>query len=57
MNEKELAILFHNTYESLAPLFGYKTRDDTKEFDPDTPNGKLMIAVCRHVLSILEKDD
>jgi hypothetical protein len=41
-----LARKFHNLYEELAPQFGYETRPDTKGFDPTSPNGKLMIAVC-----------
>jgi len=44
-----VAIMFHETYERLAPSFGYETRKDTKEFDPNSPNGKLMVAVCREV--------
>ena len=49
----ELAIFFHGTYERLAPKYGYKTRKDTKQFDPDSPNGKLMIAVCERVIDEL----
>lgn len=41
-----LATRFHETYERLAPSFGYETRQDTKKFDPETPNGRLMVAVC-----------
>ena len=41
-----MARRFHETYERLAPQFGYETRADTREFDPESPNGKLMIAVC-----------
>lgn len=41
-----LAIRFHETYERLAPSFGYETRTDTKVFDPESKNGKLMVAVC-----------
>lgn len=56
---KELAKQLHEIYEKLAPSFGYETRDDTKEFDPTTPNGKLMIAVAdeieKSVLSYVEK--
>lgn len=48
--EVKLAILFHNTYEKLAPSFGYETREDTKSFDITTPNGKLMIAVCKEII-------
>lgn len=38
---------FHDTYERLAPSFGYETRPDTKAFDPESPNGQLMIAVMK----------
>lgn len=41
-----LARKFHDTYERLAPSFGYETRQETRQFDPTTPNGRLMIAVC-----------
>jgi len=50
-NAEDAARLFHETYERLAPTFGYATRADTKVFDPTTPNGKLMTAVCGEVLS------
>lgn len=49
----EIATLFHDTYERLAPSFGYETRKDTKKFDPETPNGRLMIAVCSRVTADL----
>jgi len=42
----QLAIRFHETYERLAPSFGYETRKETRAFDPTTPNGRLMVAVC-----------
>ena len=45
----ELATMFHETYERLAPSFGYETRPDTKQFDGDSANGLLMIAVCKEV--------
>ena len=50
-----LAVRFHETYERLAPSFGYETREDTKAFDPDSPNGKLMVAVCTEILTALRK--
>ena len=50
MTPQEWAILFHDTYERLAPQFGYETRNETRKFDPSTPNGKLMIAVCSEVV-------
>lgn len=45
-----LARQFHDRYEELAPLYGYKTREDTKTFDPESPNGQLMQAVCLQVV-------
>ena len=56
MNAKQLAILFHNIYEELAPNFGYVTREETREFDETTSNGKLMISVCEEVLKILNDE-
>jgi hypothetical protein len=41
-----LARRFHELYEELAPQFGYATREDTRAFDPESANGRLMIAVC-----------
>ena len=55
-SDEELAILFHNKYEELAPKFGYETRMETKEFKKDSNNGKLMIAVCREILQILNQN-
>jgi hypothetical protein len=51
-----VARLFHDTYERLAPSFGYETRADTKQFDPTTPNGKLMIAVCGEVAAAIRSE-
>ena len=53
----EIATLFHDTYERLAPSFGYETRPDTKEFDPTTNNGKLMMASCSEVVSKLLEEN
>ena len=47
----DLAIHFHNTYERLAPSFGYKTREETKQFDINSNNGQLMVAVCETILN------
>lgn len=44
------AISFHETYERLAPSYGYETRADTKQFDPDSQNGQLMRAVMRDLV-------
>lgn len=48
----ELAQRFHETYERMAPQFGYETRPDTRAFDPDSPNGRLMVAVCTALLTL-----
>jgi hypothetical protein len=53
----ELALLFHNTYERLAPSFGYETRQDTKEFDFKSNNGRLMVAVCSEVIKWQQEQD
>jgi len=45
-----LARKFHEMYEEFAPKFGYGTRGDTKEFDPESPNGRLMAYVCYHIV-------
>ena len=46
MNGEQLARRFHLLYESMAPAYGYETRTDTREFDPTSKNGQLMVAVC-----------
>ena len=50
----KLAVLFHDTYERLAPKYGYETKSETKIFKAHTPNGKLMIAVCGELKSYFE---
>ena len=42
---------FHDAYERLAPSFGYETRPETRAFDPESPNGKLMTAVCAELFA------
>jgi len=46
-----MARKFHETYERLAPKFGYETRKDTREFDENSANGRLMIAVCGEIFT------
>ncbi len=48
-----LARMFHDNYEELAPMFGYKTREETRVFDVNTPNGELMVAVAKRILDTL----
>jgi hypothetical protein len=45
----EKAKKFHEAYERLAPQFGYETRQETREFDPNSPNGRLMVAVMKEL--------
>lgn len=51
MTPEALAQFFHDTYERLAPMYGYETQASTKIFDPNSPNGKLMIAVCAELIT------
>lgn len=54
MDALQLATLFHETYERRAPDFGYETRQETRRFDPSTPNGRLMVAVCGEILAAMQ---
>lgn len=38
-------------FHRLAPSFGYHPRPETRTFDPTSPNGGLMIAVCQNLLA------
>lgn len=49
VKDEALALLFHELYEKKAPQFGYETKTETREFDPESPNGKLMIAVAHEI--------
>ena len=54
---KKYTEMFHNTYEMLAPKYGYETRGDTKQLDFDSPNGKLMYATIEKIVyPILEEN-
>lgn len=56
MDAEDLARLFHDTYEKLAPQFGYTSRGSTAvpwEHVPE-PNKSLMIATAKSVLEQLE---
>jgi len=45
-----LARRFHEFYEQSAPAFGYETKKETKEFDPESANGRLMAWVCYEIV-------
>lgn len=53
-----LAKKFHETYERLAPLFGYKTREAPAVQWEHVPqqNRALMIAVCAKLLKEAEAE-
>lgn len=55
VNPEELARKFHETYEKLAPKFGYKTRKESSVSWDKVPekNKNLMIAVCKEINKIL----
>ena len=59
MNKEILEITkkFHDTYEKLASGYTYETREDTKVFDINSNNGKLMYATVNEIVSpILEEN-
>lgn len=54
MTAEDMARMFHEVYERLAPSFGYETRQMTRVFDPESANGRLMIATCDEILRATE---
>ncbi len=56
MSPEQVARMFHECYERLAPNFGYETRKETRSFDAHSANGKLMIAVCGLVSSAIARE-
>lgn len=52
-NAKSIARVFHDTYERLAPKYGYETRKDSAVPWEQVPekNRRLMIAVVERLLS------
>lgn len=57
MTAEQLAQLFHDTYEELAPNYGYTTRKSSAVpwSEVPEPNKSLMIAVAEKVLEKLEE--
>lgn len=51
-----LARRFHEFYEQSAPAFGYETKKETKEFDPESSNGRLMAWVCYEIVKEEKKE-
>ena len=59
MNKEILEITqkFHDTYEKLASEYTYETREDTKVFDINSNNGKLMYATVNEIVSSILKEN
>jgi len=57
MKAEQLAKLFHEIYEELAPNFGYETRKASAKPWCDVPenNRHLMIAVAERIISEQKK--
>ena len=53
----EMTQKFHDTYEKLASEYAYKTREDTKVFDINSNNGKLMYATVNKIVSPILKEN
>ena len=53
----ELARLFHDTYEQLAPLYGVETRIEARSFDGTTRQGALEVRTAEGVLVELRRMD
>lgn len=53
LTAEQLAEKFHETYERLAPSYGYKTREESAKPWADVPekNKQLMIAVCQELIT------
>lgn len=59
MNKEILEITkkFHDTYEKLASEYTYETREDTRVFDINSNNGKLMYATVNEIVSPILKEN
>ena len=53
----EITKKFHDTYEKLASEYTYETREDTKVFDINSNNGKLMYATVNEIVSPILKEN
>lgn len=59
MNKEILEITkkFHDTYEKLSKDYDYETRKETRVFDINSSNGKLMYATVNEIIKpILEEN-
>lgn len=51
----EITKKFHDTYEKFASEYTYETREDTKVFDINSNNGKLMYVTVNEIVSPILK--
>ncbi len=56
---EQMARIFHDVYERLAPEYGYKTREESAKPWNEIPesNRQLMIATVTEVLRILSESE
>ena len=47
---EELARQFHYKFVKFSTSYGFVVKDSLRKFDPLSPNGALMIAVCAEIL-------
>lgn len=59
LNPEALARKFHETYERLAPSFGYETREQSAKPWEEGPqqNKDLMTAVCKQIIVYMAAQD
>lgn len=57
MEPEQLARMFHETYERIAPRYGYETRDESRTTWEEVPdeNKQLMIHTCQEVIKKLKE--
>jgi hypothetical protein len=55
-SSEQLARLFHSAYGRLAPKYGLAIHPGAREFDPESLDGKLMIAMCSEILAAIASE-
>ena len=57
MQAEQLAQYFHESYERLAPEYGYTTRKDSAWYKVPETNRALMVAVASEVLTWMQEQN
>lgn len=52
----KLAKVLHDAYTRRGPQCGFEVREETKEFDENSPIGQLLLAVCEDVLEWMDSE-